>query len=85
MSKKVVQISKTFQEACGFKLGDDIFISAGGNLNVAESVLLRDITAKEVDTCPELSSRDRPYWEWGLEENLGVLGFVVTHCPLSSH
>jgi AAA family ATPase len=71
LSKKVVQMSKSFQEACGFKLGDDVKISAGGVLEVAASIVLRDITAQELDTTPGLGDQDKPHWEWFLRENLG--------------
>jgi AAA family ATPase len=70
LSKKVVQISKTFQEVCGFKLADDLIIGAAGNVNTAESILLRDITEGS-EPVPELGSEDKPHWEWYLRENLG--------------
>lgn len=62
-------MSKTFQEACGFKLGDDLCISAAGQLSVVENVVLRDVTANEEGT-PELGEADRPHWEWFLRESL---------------
>ena len=72
LSKKVVQMSKTFQEVCGFKLADDLVIGAAGNVNIAESIVLRDVTIAEGgEPVPELSKEDIPYWEWYLRENLG--------------
>lgn len=72
LSKKVIQMSKTFQEACGFKLGDDLNISAaGGAIDVADVIVLRDVTTEAVDATLELSDQDRPYWEWFLRESLG--------------
>lgn len=69
-------MSKTFQEACGFKLGDDLNISAaGGAVDVADVIVLRDVTAEAVDTTLELSDQDRPYWEWFLRESLGRCNF----------
>ena len=62
-------MSKTFQEVCGFKLGDDLCISGGGQLSVVENVVLRDVTANEEGT-PELGEADRPHWEWFLRESL---------------
>lgn len=62
-------MSKTFQEACGFKLGDDLCISEAGQLSVVENVVLRDVTANEEGT-PELGEADRPHWEWFLRECL---------------
>jgi len=71
LSKKVVQMSKAFQEACSYKLGDDVKISAGGAMDVVASIVLRDITAQDVDATSELSSQDKPHWEWFLRESLG--------------
>jgi AAA family ATPase len=79
LSKKVVQMSKSFQEACGFKLGDDVKISAGGAMHVASSIVLRDITAQELDTTPELGDQDRPHWEWFLRESLGKYFYPFSH------
>jgi hypothetical protein len=72
LSKKVVQMSKTFQEVCGFKLADDLIIGAAGNVNIAGSIVLTDITTTEGgEPVPELSKEDKPHWEWYLRENLG--------------
>jgi AAA family ATPase len=79
LSKKVVQMSKSFQEACGFKLGDDVKISTGGALEVATSVILRDVTAQDLDTVPELGNQDKPHWEWFLRESLGRYLFHPQH------
>lgn len=70
LSKKVVQMSKSFQEACGFKLGDDVEISAGGAAPVATSIVLRDITVQELEAIPKLREQDKPHWEWFLRESL---------------
>lgn len=79
LSKKVVQISKTFQEACGFKLGDDLNIKAAGTLSIAESIVLKDVTAQDADAAPELGEEDRPHWEWYLRESLGTFTFSQSH------
>jgi AAA family ATPase len=79
LSKKVVQMSKAFQEACGFKLGDDVKISTGGALDVATSVVLRDVTAQELDAVPELGNQDKPHWEWFLRESLSRYFFHPQH------
>jgi AAA family ATPase len=72
LSKKVIQMSRTFREACGFKLEDDLNISAaGGAVDIAGVIVLRDVTAEVVDTTLELSDQDRPHWEWFLTESLG--------------
>jgi AAA family ATPase len=87
LSKKVVQMSKTFQEVCGFKLADDLVIGAAGNVTVAESITLRDITEGS-GPVSELGSEDKPHWEWYLRENLGRSCCLVLHdkfsCMLSS-
>ncbi len=72
LNKKVVQVSKTFQEATGFKLADDLEICAAENKNipVAETIVLRDVTAET-----ELTEEDKPYWEWFLKESLGRFQF----------
>lgn len=75
LSKKVVQISKSFQEACGFKLGDDLHISAGGSLKPAENVILKEISPQEADKVSELTPEDLIHWEWYLREPLGRLFF----------
>ncbi|KAH8802819.1 putative ATPase family gene 2 protein [Xylogone sp. PMI_703] len=71
LSKKVIQISKSFQEACGFKLGDDLYISSAGSIKPAENVVLRDISIQEPEKLPELAAQDRVHWEWYLREALG--------------
>jgi AAA family ATPase len=80
LSKKVIQMSKTFQEACGFKLGDDLKISAaGGAVSIADVIVLQDVTGEVVDTILELSDQDRPYWEWFLRESLSRWNFLLEH------
>jgi len=80
LKKGVVQVSKTFQDACGYKLGDDLTIRAGGSLDVAESINLREITQNE--NFPELNEADRPHWEWLLEDHLRMLNFQYLGCKI---
>ncbi|KAG9233680.1 putative ATPase family gene 2 protein [Amylocarpus encephaloides] len=68
LGKKAAQISRTFQEVCGFKLSDDLKISAAGPLQMAESIVLRDITPE--DSGPELKEEDKGAWDWPLRESL---------------
>ncbi|KAH6671866.1 putative ATPase family gene 2 protein [Halenospora varia] len=68
LSKKVVQISKSFQEAAGYKLGDDLLVAAAGNLKVATNVVLRDITDSE--NAAGMKDKDKAHWEWLLEQSL---------------
>jgi AAA family ATPase len=70
LSKKVVQMSKTFQEVCGYKLADDLVIAAAGNVNIAEKIILSDVTEGS-EPVPELEAADKPFWEWYLRESLG--------------
>jgi len=66
--KTEVQITKTFQEICGFKTNHDLYISAGGELLVADVVTVSEILSQEV-TIPELRD-DRHHWEWLLKDPL---------------
>ena len=80
LSKKVIQISKAFQDASHFKLGDDLFICAVGNLDEAETIVLKEITIpvvvqsregrEELPTSSELASEKLPYWSFFLEDYL---------------
>lgn len=81
LSRKVIQISKTFQEYCGFKLGDDLIISGTGHPYVtpAESIILKDTSTQGVDGVPELSEEDRPHWEWFLRDSLCMCHFLTTY------
>ncbi|TVY30306.1 ATPase family protein [Lachnellula hyalina] len=70
LNKAVVQTSKAFQEAYGFKLGDDVNIcAAGAEVPTVESVILRDITPKlGTSDVPELEDDDLVGWEWYLRK-----------------
>ena len=66
LNKNVIQMFKTFQEACGFKLEDRIAVAPAEKLETASCVVLRDN-----NTHPSLSEKDRPYWEWYIADKLG--------------
>jgi AAA family ATPase len=66
LNKDVIQIYRPFQEICGFKLEDRIAISAAEELETAHTVILQDISPGATS----LTERDRPHWEWALEEKL---------------
>ncbi|KAK0111390.1 AAA+-type ATPase [Cadophora gregata] len=70
-NKKVIYMSKTFQDVCDFKLADDLLISGAGVLGIAGSIFLRDITQQESADTLDIEDEDRPHWEWFLRENLG--------------
>ncbi|KHJ30463.1 putative aaa family atpase [Erysiphe necator] len=71
LSKRVVQVSKTFQEACGFKLGDNVLIEPAGTIHESENVVLKDVTTLISEDTPELEEHDKSHWEWYIRENLG--------------
>lgn len=71
-NKKVIHMSKTFQDVCDFKLADDLLISGAGTLGTAGSIFLRDITSQEPVEVAEIEDEDRSHWEWFLRENLST-------------
>lgn len=75
MRKNVVQVSKTFQDACDLKLGDDIKIIAAGNLAAAVSIVLRDLTAQEDNK--ELPELERPVWESYIADSLCRFNLII--------
>ena len=83
LNKAVVQTSKTFQEAYGFKLGDDVQIcAAGAELTVVESVILRDVTPKlGTADVPEIEDKDLIYWEWFLQQESLSRWFISSQSP----
>lgn len=83
-NKKVIHMSKTFQDVCDFKLSDDLFLCAAGTVGVAGSIFFRDITSQESGEIPEISEEDRPHWEWFLRESLGKF-FVHLYLMFQLH
>ncbi|RAL60273.1 hypothetical protein DID88_000053 [Monilinia fructigena] len=68
LSRKVVQVSKAFQEACGFRLSDEVLnIAGGGELSVAKEILIKDVGMVE-GVMPELKGRVKIGWECILED-----------------
>lgn len=67
LSRNVMQMNKSIQEALGFKYEDRIAVAQGPLLQHARCVVVRDITATT-----SLSVRDRPHWEWCLEDKFGM-------------
>jgi hypothetical protein len=66
LNKNVVQMFKTFQEACGFRLEDRVIVAPGKDLQSTSTVVLR-----ETSTNLGLSEQDRGHWEWYLADKLG--------------
>jgi hypothetical protein len=65
LNKNVMQMFKSFQELCGFRLEDRVMITPAGTMDIATKVVLEDKT----DGFP-LSAKDWPHWEWFLEDKL---------------
>ena len=72
LNRNVVQMFKTFQEVCGFKLEDRIAIAPAGELQTASCVIIRDTSSHA-----GLSERDTPHWEWYMEDKLGRRFYVI--------
>lgn len=69
-----MQVSKAFQEACGFRLSDETLnIAGGGELGIAKEILIKDIGMAE-GVMPELKGRVRVGWECILEDLFGRNG-----------
>jgi AAA family ATPase len=69
INRNVMQMFKPFQDHCGFRLEDRIAVAAAGNLCLADTVILRDVS----ESAGPLEENDRPHWEWYLEDKLGML------------
>jgi AAA family ATPase len=69
MRKNVVQMSKTFQDVCGLKLGDDLKIIASGSLEEARSIVVKDVTDME-DNIKEIAEVELPIWESYIADTL---------------
>lgn len=70
INRNVMQMFKSFQEHCGFRLEDRIAVSAAGPLVTADCVILRDMSGSAT-----LDEKDRPHWEWYLEDKLSMHHF----------
>lgn len=68
VSRGVVQMSKPFQDACDFKLGDQVKViyTDGQAVPEAEEVVLEDVTT----TQPAIKKEDVVFWEWTLKGNM---------------
>lgn len=71
INKNVMQMFKSFQDHCGFRLEDRIAVAPAGPLVTADSVVLRDMSGAAV-----LEDKDRQHWEWYLEDKLGMCGLI---------
>lgn len=68
VSRGIVQMSKPFQDACDFKLGDQVKVlyTDGQAVPEAEEVVLEDITTAQ----PAIEKEAVVFWEWALKGNL---------------
>lgn len=68
LSRAVAQMSKSFQDACDFKLGDQVKISYvdGKTTLEAEELLLEDVTADQ----PAVKDKDLSFWERSVKGHL---------------
>ncbi|KFY97803.1 hypothetical protein V498_01872 [Pseudogymnoascus sp. VKM F-4517 (FW-2822)] len=65
INRNVMQMFKSFQDHCGFRLEDRIAVAPAGPLVTADCVVLRDISGGTA-----LEEKDRAHWEWYLEDKL---------------
>ena len=65
LNKNVMQMFKTFQDHCGFRLEDTIAVTPAGPLMTADTVIMRDVTAGKA-----LEDKEKEHWEWYLEDKL---------------
>lgn len=74
LSRAVVQMSKPFQDACDFKLGDQVKViyTDGKTVPEAEEIVLEDVTT----TQPAIEEVDVSHWEWAVKDSLGSLDDV---------
>lgn len=84
VSRGVVQMSKPFQDACGFKLGDEVRViyTDGQAVPEAEEVVFEDVTTGQ----PEIKKEHLTFLEWNLKWNPNGLddvfpGLVVKRIP----
>lgn len=70
---QVVNMFKTYQYASGFKPEDKLCVAPGGPPPLVECVNVKDITndVPKAEQVAPISERDRPHWEWFLEEFFG--------------
>lgn len=76
LDKAVTQMYDAFRDACGYKLGEHVRITAlGGSLPDADELVLEQIPAQD-GSVPELAPEDIPGWEWFLSGRLSQIEHV---------
>ncbi|ROW05270.1 hypothetical protein VSDG_00153 [Cytospora chrysosperma] len=68
MSRAVVQMSKPFQDACEYKLGDQVKLiyTDGKTIPDAEEVVIEDVTVDQ----PNIKQESLVHWEWAVKGQL---------------
>lgn len=68
MSRAVVQMSKPFQDACEYKLGDQVKLiyTDGKTIPDAEEVVIEDVTVDQ----PSIKQESLVHWEWAVKGQL---------------
>lgn len=74
VSRGVVQMSKPFQDACDFKLGDQVKViyTDGQGVPEAEEIVLEDVTTAQ----PAIEKEAVVFWEWAIKGNMTGLDDV---------
>lgn len=81
LSPNVVVMTRAFQEATGFKIGDQVRIALLGEVSMevpdAKDVLVRDVSSESGATTTTGETRYPPCWEFALGLSMGEFAFVV--------
>lgn len=74
VSRGIVQMSKPFQDACDFKLGDQVKViyTDGQGVPEAEEIVLEDVTTAQ----PAIEQEAVVFWEWAIKGNMTSLDDV---------
>lgn len=74
VSRGIVQVSKPFQDACDFKLGDQVKViyTDGQGVPEAEEIILEDVTTAQ----PAIEKEAVVFWEWAIKGNMTGLDDV---------
>lgn len=94
LSPNVVVMTRAFQEATGFKIGDQVRIALLGEVSTevpdAEDVLVRDVSGESGATTTTGETRYPPCWEFALGLSMGELRLLwpsgsLTGADMSFH
>jgi AAA family ATPase len=74
LSPNVVMMTRAFQEATGFKIGDQVRISLLESMPDAEEVVVQDVSEEKTS---EERSKHASCWEYSLSLSMGEIHFVT--------